>query len=100
MAVCAVADWHKRITLFIPVCFVSPDDNTALPTNDKTYVFEAHPTDQRYKLLLVYSLHYDAMLTAYLLSLVNCTVDDTHAFMVYIGSMMFNVEIETSDKMS
>jgi len=38
----AVADWHKRIALFMPVCFLSPDDNTALPTSDKTYIFQHH----------------------------------------------------------
>ena len=42
----AVADWQKRTALFIPVCFVSPDDSTTLPTNDVTYVFQHHD-DQR-----------------------------------------------------
>jgi len=27
------------IAVFIPVCFVGPDDNAALPTTDKTYMF-------------------------------------------------------------
>ena len=44
---CVVAGWHERIAVFIPVCFVCPDDDSTLPTTDKTYMFQYHD-DQRY----------------------------------------------------
>jgi len=44
---CVVAGWHESIAVFIPVCFVCPDDDSTLPTTDKSYMFQYHD-DQRY----------------------------------------------------
>jgi len=50
-AFCAIADWHKRTAVFMPVCFVTPDGSTTLPSYDKTYMFQHHD-DQRYVIVL------------------------------------------------
>jgi len=37
--------------VFVPVCFVCTDDDTTLPTSDKTYMFQ-YLDDQRYVAVL------------------------------------------------
>jgi len=57
---CAVVvGWNDRTAVFMPVCFVGPDDNAALPTTDKTYMFQYHD-DQRYVVVstLLFLLHF------------------------------------------